>query len=58
MKSNMGLLPALPPPEGRKKRKKRERQAAYAERALASLEAFLAGVDPLPVARGESMAAS
>jgi len=48
MKSNMGLLPALPPPQGRrKKRKKRERQAAYAERALACLDDFLAGADPL-----------
>ncbi|MDZ7748419.1 MAG: methylenetetrahydrofolate--tRNA-(uracil(54)-C(5))-methyltransferase (FADH(2)-oxidizing) TrmFO [Halofilum sp. (in: g-proteobacteria)] len=51
MKSNMGLLPALPPPQGRRrKRGKRERQAAHAERALASLEAFLAGADPLPAA--------
>jgi hypothetical protein len=49
MKSNMGLLPDLPPPEGRrKKRKKRERQAAHAERALAALDGFLDGVDPLP----------
>ncbi len=48
MKSNMGLLPALPPPQGRrKKRKKRERQAAYAERALTTLETFLAQADPL-----------
>ncbi len=48
MKSNMGLLPALPPPQGRrKKRKKRERQAAHAERALASLDAFLSQADPL-----------
>ncbi|MFW5969338.1 MAG: methylenetetrahydrofolate--tRNA-(uracil(54)-C(5))-methyltransferase (FADH(2)-oxidizing) TrmFO [Halofilum sp. (in: g-proteobacteria)] len=52
MKSNMGLLPALPPPEGRRrKRKKRERQAAHAERALAALDGFLANVDPLPAAR-------
>ncbi len=59
MKSNMGLLPALPPPEGRrKKRKKRERQAAHAERALSSLDAFLLGVDPLPDAHAESVAAS
>ena len=49
MKSNMGLLPALPPPVGRRrKRGKRERQAAHAERALGSLERFLAGADPLP----------
>jgi methylenetetrahydrofolate--tRNA-(uracil-5-)-methyltransferase len=49
MKSNMGLLPALPPPEGRrKKRRKPERQAAHAERALASLDRFLATADPLP----------
>jgi len=49
MKSNMGLLPALPAPEGRrKKRKKRERQAAYADRAVRALDAFLADADPLP----------
>ncbi len=48
MKANMGLLPALPRPPGCRKLKKRERQAAHAERALASLDAFLAGVDPLP----------
>ena len=48
MKSNMGLLPALPPPEGRKKKRgKRERQAAHAERALAALDRFLVGLDPL-----------
>lgn len=44
MKSNMGLLPALPPPAGRrKKRNKRERAALHAERALASLGACLTG---------------
>jgi methylenetetrahydrofolate--tRNA-(uracil-5-)-methyltransferase len=49
MKSNMGLLPALPAPEGRrKKRNKRERQAAYADRAVRALDAFLADADPLP----------
>ncbi len=48
MKSNMGLLPPLPPPEGRRrKRNKRERQAMHAERALASLDDFLEGVAPL-----------
>lgn len=48
MKSNMGLLPPLPPPEGRRKKwNKRERQGMHAERALASLNAFLEGVDPL-----------
>jgi len=42
MKSNMGLLPELPPPQGRRrKRRKRERAVMYAERALASLDAFL-----------------
>ena len=58
MKSNMGLLPALPPPQGRKKRKKRERQAAYAERALSSIDAFLNGVDSLPGLRAASVVAS
>jgi methylenetetrahydrofolate--tRNA-(uracil-5-)-methyltransferase len=49
MKSNMGLLPPLPPPEGRrKKRSKRERQAAYSARALSALDTFLARADPLP----------
>jgi methylenetetrahydrofolate--tRNA-(uracil-5-)-methyltransferase len=38
MKANFGLLPALDPPV----RKKRERYAAYARRALADLEPFLA----------------
>ena len=49
MKSNMGLLPALPPPgDGRRKRRKRERQAAYAERARASLTAFLDTAESMP----------
>lgn len=48
MKSNMGLLPPLPPPPGKKRKwGKRERQALYAERALEALEEFLAGADPL-----------
>ncbi len=54
MKSNMGLLPELPPPGGRrKKRGKRERAAAHAERALAALDAFLAepGTAPASTAR-------
>ncbi|MBC7315208.1 MAG: methylenetetrahydrofolate--tRNA-(uracil(54)-C(5))-methyltransferase (FADH(2)-oxidizing) TrmFO [Chloroflexi bacterium] len=38
MKPNFGLLPPLE----RTKRRRRERNAAYAERALAALEAFLA----------------
>lgn len=43
MKSNMGLLPALPPPEGRRRKwNKRERQEMHAKRALASLDTFLA----------------
>lgn len=42
MKSNMGLLPELPPPTGRKRKwSKRERTAMHAERALASLERYL-----------------
>jgi len=46
MKSNMGLLPALPSPEGRRrKRGKRERAAMHAERALVSLDTFLAERD-------------
>lgn len=48
MKANFGLMPPLNPPV----RGKRQRQAAYAERALASLEAYLVerGVgDALPV---------
>lgn len=57
MKSNMGLLPELPPPAGRrKKRGKRERAAAHAERALAALDAWLAGVDPLPARSREATA--
>ena len=49
MKSNMGLLPPLPaPPPGRRKRNKRARQTAHAERALASLDDWLTTVDPLP----------
>jgi methylenetetrahydrofolate--tRNA-(uracil-5-)-methyltransferase len=48
MKSNMGLLPELPPTGGRKKRNKRERQAAHAERALTAIEDWLGHVDPLP----------
>jgi methylenetetrahydrofolate--tRNA-(uracil-5-)-methyltransferase len=40
MKANFGLLPALEG-QGRKKLSKRERGAAYAERALRDLEAFL-----------------
>ena len=48
MKSNMGLLPPLPPPQGRKRKwGKRERQSLHAERALRSLDAFLADADPL-----------
>jgi methylenetetrahydrofolate--tRNA-(uracil-5-)-methyltransferase len=42
MKSNMGLLPDLPPPPGRRRKwGKRERAAMHAERALAALEDFL-----------------
>jgi len=51
MKSNMGLLPALPPPEGRRRKwNKRERQEMHVKRALESLDHFLSGVDPLSTA--------
>lgn len=41
MKANMGLLPALPPPPGRRKKwSKRERAARHAERALESLATY------------------
>jgi len=43
MKANMGLLPALEPPPGRRRKwGKRERAARHAERALAALRAYLA----------------
>ena len=58
MKSNMGLLPDLPKPAGRRKLKKRERQAAHAERAMQSLESFLQGTDPLPAVPAPATAAS
>jgi len=56
MKSNMGLLPPLPPPPGKKRKwGKRERQSLHAERALDALDGFLADVDPLT--RAQSVAA-
>lgn len=42
MKANFGILPTLPPAEGKKKkRNKRERAAAYAERAIQDLKKYL-----------------
>ena len=42
MKANFGIFPPLPAPEGeKKKRNKRERAAAYAERALFDLKKYL-----------------
>jgi len=59
MKSNMGLLPPLPPPGGRRRKwNKRERQAMHAERALNSLDAFLADADPLPAVPPQTDAAA
>jgi len=46
MKANFGLLPPLEPPV----RNKRARYAAYAHRALADLERFMAGLMALPSA--------
>jgi len=58
MKSNMGLLPALPPPEGRRRKwNKRERQEMHARRALESLDHFLSGVDPLSTAADRNVVA-
>lgn len=45
MKANFGLLPGLEPPV----RNKRERYAAYAQRALSDLESFLVESDLRPV---------
>jgi folate-dependent tRNA-U54 methylase TrmFO/GidA len=42
MKANFGILPPL---NTSKRLNKRKRAAAYAERALGDLEAFLAGLD-------------
>lgn len=48
MKANFGILPELAtPPKG-----KRERAAAYAQRALQDLEAWAAGVDELQLMNG------
>ncbi len=50
MKANFGLLPPLDPPV----RKKRERYAAYARRALADLERAVAELDLEPLPRSSS----
>ena len=51
MKANFGLVPPLDPPV----RKKRERYAAYARRALADLEQFMAseGLEAIPPPVGQ-----
>ncbi len=55
MKSNMGLLRPLPP-ESKRRTRKRQRQRMCADRALACLDEFLDGVDPLT--RGDGAVAT
>ncbi len=47
MKANFGIFPPLEQIEGKKKRGKRERAAAYAERALFDLKNYLSSADVL-----------
>jgi methylenetetrahydrofolate--tRNA-(uracil-5-)-methyltransferase len=47
--SNWGILPEVPPPAGKKKWDKPERNALYSDRALAALNTWLQAEDAAPV---------